>query len=233
MRFGSALPKLPRHEVFVPITCLLSGKFVWRLTNENSNNPEETWPQGMETQASDVVAHWSLANCMDEETTMNLFFLNECPKQAALDLADVHVGKMLLEACQMMSTAARQHGFDGGYARAYEHHPMTKWVARSKQHYEWAWGHALSCAGEHEVRFGTYHKSALLLPTLSVAMHTVMPDRGWRNPPRCMPDDYKVDFDAWDGSVPCHVQSYRDYYADAKRHLHKWTNVEAPEWLSA
>jgi hypothetical protein len=109
---------------------------------------------------------------------------------------------------------------------------MTKWVARSKQHFEWAWEHALSCAGEHEVRFGTYHKSALLLPTLSVAMHTVMPDRGWRNPPRCMPDEYKVDFDAWDGSVPCHVQSYRDYYADAKRHLHKWTNVETPEWLS-
>ena len=189
----------------------------------------------METQASGAVAHWTLANCMDEEASMNLFFLDDNPRDAARDLADVHVGKMLLEACQMMSTAARQHGFDGGYASAYEHHPMTKWVAHSKRHYEWAWEHALSCAGEHEVRFGTQHKSTLLLPTLSVAMHTVMPDRGWRNPPRCMPDEHKIDYLDWlrgGYDQSCHTLSYRDYYATAKQHLHKWTNVEAPEWLA-
>jgi len=187
----------------------------------------------MEAQASGASAHRPPANRMDEEAAMNLFFLNDCPKQAARDLADKHVGKMLVEACQMMSTAARQHGFDGGYASAYEHHPMTKWVGQSKEHYAWAWEHALACAAEHETRFGTQHKSTLLLPTLSVAMHSVMPDNGWRNPPRCMPVEYKVDYDTWKGKVSCHVESYRRYYADAKRHLHKWTNASVPSWLTA
>ena len=45
---------------------------------------------------------------------MNIFFLDDDPRQAARDLGDRHVGKMLLEACQMMSTAARANGFDGG-----------------------------------------------------------------------------------------------------------------------
>ena len=139
---------------------------------------------------------------------------------------------MLLEACQMMSTAARQHGFDGGYAKAYEHHAMTKWVAKSKPHYEWVWDHALELAHEHERRFGTQHASTALLPTLCVAMHTVMPDNGWRNPPRCMPKEYKVPFDTWNGEVPCHVESYRRYYEAAKTHLHKWTNREMPSWLN-
>ena len=80
---------------------------------------------------------------------MNLFFLDKCPKQSAQYLGDKHVGKMLLEACQMMSTAARQYGFNGGYAKAYEHHPMTKWVARSKQNYAWAWEHALNLSLIH------------------------------------------------------------------------------------
>ena len=46
---------------------------------------------------------------------MNLFFLDAKPRIAATYLADKHVGKMLLEACQMMSTAARANGFEGGY----------------------------------------------------------------------------------------------------------------------
>ena len=37
---------------------------------------------------------------------MNLFFINQDPVMAAMDLADKHVVKMLLECCQMMSTAA-------------------------------------------------------------------------------------------------------------------------------
>lgn len=163
---------------------------------------------------------------------MNVFFVDADPKCAARALGDRHVGKMLLEACQMMSTAARQHGFDGGYAKAYEHHAMTKWVAKSKSHYEWVWEHALELAHEHGVRFGTQHASTALLPTLCVALHTVIPETGWHNPPRCMPDEYKVPFDTWDGEVPCHVESYRRYYEAGKTHLHKWTNREVPSWLN-
>ena len=154
---------------------------------------------------------------------MNVFFLDHCPKQSARDLGDKHIGKMLLESCQMMSTAARLHGFDGGYASAYQNHPMTKWVGESYLHYEWVLSHAIELAKEHERRFGTTHKSSMLLPTLAVACHTVMPDEGWSNPPRCMPNEFKIG-KSW-------VESYRNYYRLAKAHLHKWTNAEVPQWL--
>lgn len=162
---------------------------------------------------------------------MNLFFVDDDPRVAARELGDKHVSKMLLEACQMMSTAARRHGYDGGYASAYQHHPMTVWVGDSREHYEWCWEHALELAREFEHRFGHGHKSAELLPTLSMAMWTVLPENGWRNPPRCMPNEYKRAYDEHAGPESCHVASYRDYYRVAKAHLHKFTNREAPVWL--
>mgnify|MGYP003305171782 CR=1 FL=1 len=162
---------------------------------------------------------------------MNVFFLDDEPRVSARYHADKHVGKMLLEACQMMSTGARRHGFDGGYASAYENHPMTVWVGDSKRHYNYVWELALALAHEHIERFGTEHKSQDLLPTLSVAMHTVIPNERWRNPPRCMPDEYKIPYDECDKSIlSCHVQSYRDYYRKAKAHLHGWRNG-VPSWV--
>ena len=90
---------------------------------------------------------------------MNIFFLDDEPRLSARYHADKHVGKMLLEACQMLSTGARRHGFDGGYASAYEKHPMTKWVGDSKSHYNYTCELAIALSNEHLERFGTVHKS--------------------------------------------------------------------------
>jgi len=38
---------------------------------------------------------------------MNIFFLDKTPYKAALALCDKHVPKMLLESCQMLSTAVQ------------------------------------------------------------------------------------------------------------------------------
>lgn len=163
---------------------------------------------------------------------MNIFFVNDDPRQAAVDLADKHVGKMMLEAAQMLFTAVRQHGYTGGgYASAYANHPMTKWVAQSYQHATWLLEHALELASEFERRFGKRHKTASMLPALCMAVHKYMPDNGWRNPPRCIPDEFKLDYDSYDGDVSCHVASYRGYYRVGKAHLHKWTHRPEPEWL--
>ena len=39
---------------------------------------------------------------------MNIFFLNPDPKISAQMLCDKHIPKMLLESCQMLSTAVRE-----------------------------------------------------------------------------------------------------------------------------
>lgn len=163
---------------------------------------------------------------------MNIFFLHDRPNLAAEMHGDKHVGKMLLESAQMLFTAVRQHGYTGGgYKSAYENHPMTKWVAQSYSHANWALEYAIALSAEFIHRYGHAHKTSSMLPALSVAVHVHMPDKGWRNPPRCMPDEYKVEFDTWDGPHSCHVESYRRYYADAKRHLHKFSNRPVPQFL--
>ena len=163
---------------------------------------------------------------------MNIFFVDDDPVAAAKALGDKHVGKMMVESLQMLFTAVRQHGYEGGgYASAYENHPMTKWVAASGEHAKWLLDHAVALAGEWDHRFGTYHKSMNMLPAASVAVWETMPDRGWKNPPRCIPDEFKLDYDEYEGTVSCHVASYRDFYRVGKAHLHQWTKRDVPEWL--
>jgi hypothetical protein len=87
-------------------------------------------------------------------------------------------------------------------------------------------------AEEFKHRYGKDHASAQLLPSLGVALWKLMPRNGWRNPPRCIPDEYKVAYDEHRGAESCHVASYRWYYAADKRHIHKWTKREKPEWLA-
>jgi len=155
---------------------------------------------------------------------MNLFFVNQDPVMAAMDLADKHVVKMLLECCQMMSTAARRNGYESEhiYKDAHVKHPMTVWVGDSRKHYEWCWEHAVALATEYRIRYMREHKSASLLPRLAYAMYNHVPDNGWVDPPLCMPDEYKI------GN---YVDSYREYYRKGKAHLHKWTSKNIPEWI--
>jgi len=162
---------------------------------------------------------------------MNIFFLHDDPDQAARYYADKHVGKILIECCQMMSTSAREYGFVGGYGDTHVSHPMTLWVGASRSHYEWCWDHAVALADEWIKRYGKAHGSMQLLPSLGLASRLI-PENGWRNPPRCIPDEYKLPYDEHHGDTSCHVASYRWYYACDKRHLHKWTKREQPEWLA-
>jgi len=164
---------------------------------------------------------------------MNIFFVDKDPKIAAQSLGDKHVGKMLVESAQMLFTAVREHGYDGGgYKSAYQHHPMTKWVGKSYLHAQWLLDHAIELAREFELRYDHEHKTKSMLPVLSMAVHHHMPENPWRNPPRCMPDIYKIAYDAWEGDIPCHVQSYRDFYRCEKTTCHKYTNRAVPKWLS-
>lgn len=164
---------------------------------------------------------------------MNIFFVDQDPRVAATMLADKHVHKMLLESAQMLFTAVRKHGYDGGgYKSAYENHPMTKWVGQSYEHASWLLDHAVALAAEYTRRYGRHHKTQDMLPALAVAVHHHMPSNGWRNPPRCIPDEFKLDFDTYEGEVPCHVASYRNYYRVGKAHLHTWTNRKPPQWIN-
>ncbi len=71
---------------------------------------------------------------------MNIFAFHHSPRLCALWLDDVRKNKMILESCQLMSTACNvllpNHNFDV-YKNFNKNHPCNKWVRASYKNYYW------------------------------------------------------------------------------------------------
>jgi len=154
---------------------------------------------------------------------MNIFFLDKLPETSAQMLCDKHVPKMLLETCQMLSTAYQRHmGTNWNlYRGAYHKHPMTLWVGNSIANFDWAFDHALEISNQYTKRFNKEHKSSRILKLLADTKVDII-DAGFTTPPQCMPDVYKNDN---------YITAYRHYYWNDKKYFAKWDRgVPKPSW---
>lgn len=158
--------------------------------------------------------------------TMNIFFLDRNPVAAARMHCDKHVGKMLVEAAQMMSTGLALAGHPVGYRPAYANHPMTIWVRRSAVNFAWTWSLASELGREYRFRFGRSHRSASLLPALLTAVDwsAVFGAQGLTPPPLCMPDAYRRADDP--------VGAYRAFYRGEKSRFARYTRRPAPPFMT-
>lgn len=155
--------------------------------------------------------------------------------------------KMILETAQLLSTAHRI--LDGTeyvgssksgrkakrwllpdirehflYSATHINHPSAVWARYSNNNYNWLYCHFMALLEEYTYRYGKIHKCQAMCEYL-------------KNPPRniavgyktqvtpAMPEQYKVGEDS--------VASYRKYYREAKKDLHKWTKRPTPEWINA
>lgn len=180
---------------------------------------------------------------------MNLFVLDKDPTLAAQAHYDRHVGKMLLEACQIMSTAQWElddgsfGNFNNIYLPTHENHPCARWVRECTGNYLWALELAYALAEEYRLRFDKQHGSAETLLYLDA-----VPRRLDRSPRRSFavavtgstpvtePHSHDIvgynyelkGFGADDDGI---VAMYRHYYETRKAHLREYTNRVAPIWL--
>ena len=97
---------------------------------------------------------------------MNIFFLDEDPKNAAKLQCDKHVVKMVVETAQMLSTAARAQGHDVGYQSAYPKHPMTLWVGQSPHNFAWTIIHGMALCKEYTHRYNKTHATEKIINDL-------------------------------------------------------------------
>lgn len=71
---------------------------------------------------------------------MNIFALHEDPWQAAMWLDDKRKNKMIVESCQLLSTAINllvsQHEYDV-YKTCFVNHPCCKWTRASFGNFRW------------------------------------------------------------------------------------------------
>jgi hypothetical protein len=176
---------------------------------------------------------------------MNIFFVDKNAIEAATNLVDSHVVKMILESCQLLSTAHRL--LDGQpvqgktktgrkvtwyilpddrekvlYQATHINHPSSVWVRKSNNNYTWLHAHLLALLNEYTYRYGKIHKCtpvamALISPPRNISVAPFTP------PTPAMKEEFLVGKDS--------LKSYRNYYIKGKVHLHKYTKRHAPQWL--
>ena len=154
---------------------------------------------------------------------MNLFFLDEDFVKCAEYHVDRHVGKMILEAAQLLCTTFHLQNIPAPYRKSHENHPTAKWVRKSKENFEWTLHYAGALGVENHYRTSNWHKSLQVVAWAQANQHLLSFEQsGFTEFALAMPDEFKTS---------CPVESYRNYYREDKKHLHKWTKRDKPSWL--
>ena len=182
---------------------------------------------------------------------MNIFYIDEDPRQCAEWMVDRHVVKMILETTQLLSTAHRVldgketivEGFvdefdikhkkkklwvlaDGRdsilYNATHINHPSAIWVRKRESHYRWLFTLWIALMDEYTYRYGRIHASARLIGYLNKPPQNIEFGGGFDDPTPAMPDEYKVSNA---------IQSYRNYYNGDKKSFASWKNRGVPTWF--
>lgn len=155
---------------------------------------------------------------------MNLFVFHKSPARSAILLDDKRLNKLILESAQMLSTAIHFHkdGIEGIYKSSYIHHPVTKWVHKTRANYNWTLQYMKSLWVEKQYRFPRgSHKSALLIPIFEEC-NKYIPE-GELTPFQNSAKNEKLGLDFT--YMPVH-KAYREYFL-ARLNMDKspkWTN---------
>ena len=155
---------------------------------------------------------------------MNIFYLHEDPHLAASYVYDKHKVKMILESAQMLCTAHRYYGNENvPYKTAHLNHPSSIWVRENTHHYYWLYEHMLALGNEYTKRYGKRHLTITKCAEPLIRHPEGMPTIEYKQPPQCMPDEFKEE---------CSVSAYRHFYNVDKRRSFKcvWTDREEPQW---
>jgi len=154
---------------------------------------------------------------------MNIFILHQDPKKAARALQDLHVGKMLLEACQLLCSAHPPGA--APYRPTHLGHPCSLWTRASLENYRWLVAHAQALGEEYLYRFGKSHAS-FDVAAWCRENEPGLPSLGLLPFAQAMPDCHRG---------PDAVAAYRAYYAAEKRLLRgkpaQWTRRRVPRWF--
>lgn len=97
---------------------------------------------------------------------MQIFASSSCPVQAAKNLDDKRVIKMVLESAQILSTAVNERGGSAPYRSTHKNHPCVIWTGQTRQNYLWLFYHFVALCQEYTERYGKLHRSAQLQQAL-------------------------------------------------------------------
>ena len=179
---------------------------------------------------------------------MNIFYLHKEPDIAAQMHVDKHCVKMILETCQLLSTAHRildgeqvmgktklgrnvkrwvfhDERDDKIYQATHVNHPSAVWCRHSNSNYMWLHQLLVELCREYTYRYGKVHKceeSGLVSALRFIPVN--IPVGPFTEPTPAMPDQYKIPGNS--------VQSYRNYYNGEKQRMFSWKQRPVPEFIN-
>ena len=187
---------------------------------------------------------------------MNIFYLSEDVDECARWHVDRHVVKMMTEYTQLLCTAHRI--LDGSeysglslngrrtkrwrledantetvlYSATHINHPSAVWARKSRENYIWLYSMFVALTMEYSHRYGKVYKAFRKeefpnTPSLGELLATPPkngPTIGVTPILLAMADEYKIP-----GGTA--IESYRNYYINGKKHLHKWSKRSTPNWI--
>lgn len=170
---------------------------------------------------------------------MNIFYLHPDPVQAASQICVVHQNKMLVESCQLLSTAHHvldgDESIDGIYKSSHVNHPSAVWVRENYSHYMWLLRYSSALADLYRKRTGKWHKCEDVLQELydnHPQNIRVLGHNSMTEPPACVDADIKR----------MNISTIQKYRKQINRKYEEWLSrakpvkVEAypskPEWWS-
>lgn len=170
---------------------------------------------------------------------MNIFVLDLDPKKCAQYHGDIHVGKMAMEASQLLSNA---HTFYGSKRKGlclptHTKHPCSIWAHQTRANYLWLLDLYCELHNEFMHRFKKAHANYLNRYEAISSPPTLLNGTELTPFALAMPDEFKIVAASAATRPTEHVAlddavvSYRNYYTQRKQAMHKWTNREKPEWI--
>lgn len=165
---------------------------------------------------------------------MNIFFVAESPDEAARCLCDKHIGKMILESAQMLSTAVTlllPSSDTSRYKLTHRNHPSAVWLRQSPANVEWLIAHCRAMDNER-LRSGSKasHKSLAVAEACAAAL--LQSPGSWATSAAMTPVALCVaDAPASHAQLSEAVPVYRHYYKSHKAAIATWkTPRTAPTW---
>jgi hypothetical protein len=97
---------------------------------------------------------------------MNIFVTSSCPVESANYLDNKRRNKMLLESCQLLSSAINYYGGKAPYKTTHINHPCSIWVRQSISNWNWLFLHANTLSNLYSKSTGKIHKCEEILKQL-------------------------------------------------------------------
>lgn len=169
---------------------------------------------------------------------MNIFYTDVDPFIAASSLPRVLRNKMIVEYCQLLSTA--HHVLDGGdtitgiYKKTHANHPSAIFCRSSVWAYEWVLDSALEMCRLYTLDTGKVHKTESILNTLETLPQNIV-DRDWQDPPVAAPDKFKA-IAVFEGATIAYQQyldeKFREWISRANPIKVEFFG-DKPEWVTS